>query len=71
VNYAKTAFTTGVLAPYWLFVLGGLFIFVTVVLPKGILGTFADWLHQMKRRGDGKRGGDDALTVRPEQQAAE
>ena len=26
VNYAKTYFTTGVLAPYWLFVLGGLFV---------------------------------------------
>ncbi len=26
VNYAKTTFTTGALAPYWLFVLGGLFV---------------------------------------------
>ena len=26
VNYAKTYFTSGVLAPYWLFMLGGLFI---------------------------------------------
>ena len=26
VNYAKTFFTSGLLAPYWLFVLGGLFI---------------------------------------------
>ena len=26
VNYAKTTFTTGLLAPYWLFVLGGLFV---------------------------------------------
>ena len=26
VNYAKTYFTSGLLAPYWLFVLGGLFI---------------------------------------------
>ena len=26
VNYAKTTFTSGVLAPYWLFMLGGLFI---------------------------------------------
>ena len=30
VNYAKTYFTSGVLAPYWLFVLGGLFIGTTL-----------------------------------------
>ncbi len=39
VNFLKTIFTTGFLAPYWLFALGGLFIFVTLVMPKGILGT--------------------------------
>ena len=39
VNYAKTFFTTGFLAPYWLFVLGGLFIAVTLLLPHGIVGT--------------------------------
>jgi urea transport system permease protein len=39
VNYAKTTFTTGILAPYWLFVLGGLFIAVTLLLPRGIVGT--------------------------------
>jgi len=38
VNYAKTTFTTGLLAPYWLFALGGLFVLVTIFLPKGILG---------------------------------
>jgi urea transport system permease protein len=38
VNYAKTIFTIGVLAPYWLFVLGALFVLVTVFLPKGVLG---------------------------------
>ena len=35
VNYAKTNFTSGVLAPYWLFVLGALFILVTLLLPQG------------------------------------
>ncbi len=39
VNYAKTYFTSGVLAPYWLFMLGGLFIGVTLLLPRGIIGT--------------------------------
>jgi urea transport system permease protein len=43
VNYAKTFFTTGLLAPYWLFVLGGLFIAVTLLLPRGIIGTFQHW----------------------------
>jgi urea transport system permease protein len=38
VNYAKTTFTTGLLAPYWLFALGGLFVLVTIFLPKGIIG---------------------------------
>src|SRR5690349_12333381 len=39
VNYAKTFFTSGWLAPYWLFMLGGLFIAVTLFLPRGIVGT--------------------------------
>jgi urea transport system permease protein len=38
VNYAKTTFTTGLLAPYWLFALGALFVLVTIFLPRGILG---------------------------------
>jgi urea transport system permease protein len=43
VNYAKTFFTTGWLAPYWLFVLGGLFIAITLLLPRGIIGTYEWW----------------------------
>jgi urea transport system permease protein len=38
VNYLKTIFTTGWLAAYWLFALGGLFVLVTLAMPKGILG---------------------------------
>ena len=41
VNYAKSTFTTGLLAPYWLFALGALFVLVTIFLPKGILGPAA------------------------------
>jgi urea transport system permease protein len=41
VNYAKTYFTSGPLAPYWLFMLGALFVLVTLLLPKGIVGTFS------------------------------
>src|SRR6187551_922210 len=40
VNYAKTFFTSGFLAPYWLFMLGALFVLVTLLLPKGIVGTW-------------------------------
>ena len=39
VNFLKTTFTSGMLAPYWLFVLGGLFVVVTLVMPKGLVGT--------------------------------
>lgn len=38
VNYAKSYFT-GALPEVWLFMLGGLFIFSTLFLPKGIVGT--------------------------------
>jgi hypothetical protein len=38
VNYAKSTSTTGFLAPYWLFALGALFVFVTIFLPRGVLG---------------------------------
>jgi len=48
VNYAKTIFTTGTLAPYWLFVLGGLFIFVTIFLPRGIVGTLQDFFARRR-----------------------
>jgi urea transport system permease protein len=43
VNYAKTFFTSGFLAPYWLFMLGALFIGVTLLLPRGIVGTMRHW----------------------------
>ena len=37
VNLAKTWFT-GAMPELWLFVLGGMFVVVTVLLPKGIVG---------------------------------
>ncbi|MEO0729982.1 MAG: urea ABC transporter permease subunit UrtC, partial [Pseudomonadota bacterium] len=48
VNYAKTVFTTGFLAPYWLFVLGGMFIASTLFLPKGIVGTIGAWVGNLR-----------------------
>jgi urea transport system permease protein len=51
VNYAKTSFTSGMLAPYWLFLLGGLFVAVTLLLPRGIVGTIQHhWSGLRERR---------------------
>ena len=40
VNLGKT-WLTGALPELWLFALGGLFIFVTLFMPKGLFGVFA------------------------------
>jgi urea transport system permease protein len=50
VNYAKTAFTSGFMAPYWLFALGALFVFVTIFMPKGILGTAQEFWEKRRKR---------------------
>jgi urea transport system permease protein len=47
VNAGKS-WVTGAIPELWLFALGGLFVFVTLFLPKGILGTFLD-LHERAR----------------------
>jgi urea transport system permease protein len=49
VNYGKTFFTSGPLAPYWLFMLGGLFVAVTLLLPRGIVGTVQHWLSRARQ----------------------
>ena len=50
VNYAKTVFT-GVLPDVWLFVLGALFIAVTLFLPQGIVGTVPVFNWPARRSG--------------------
>ncbi|MEJ2214199.1 MAG: urea ABC transporter permease subunit UrtC, partial [Gammaproteobacteria bacterium] len=40
VNYAKTWFT-GAFPEVWLFALGGLFVVVTLLMPRGIAGLFS------------------------------
>jgi urea transport system permease protein len=53
VNAGKTWFT-GVLPEFWLFALGALFVFVTLFMPRGILGAAQDiWERsgQQLRRG--------------------
>ena len=47
VNFGKTLFT-GILPEFWLFALGGLFIAVTLFLPKGIVGAYDEYMA--KRR---------------------
>ncbi len=49
VNAGKTWFT-GALPEFWLFALGGLFVFVTLLMPRGILGTAQDlWTRSRMR----------------------
>lgn len=48
VNTGKTWFT-GVLAEFWLFALGGLFVAVTLFMPRGILGSIEDIWKRMER----------------------
>jgi urea transport system permease protein len=64
VNYAKTTFTSGILAPYWLFLLGALFVVVTLFLPRGIVGTVSYWWGERQARraaaSDAEPGADAA-----------
>jgi urea transport system permease protein len=49
VNAGKTWFT-GALPEFWLFALGGLFVFVTLAMPRGILGAAGDLFERAARR---------------------
>ena len=49
VNAGKSFFT-GAFPEFWLFALGGLFVFVTLFMPKGILGLWDQWAAKLKRR---------------------
>ena len=60
VNYAKTYFTSGVLAPYWLFMLGSMFIGVTLFMPRGIIGTLHHWTAL--RRARASAAAEDGVT---------
>ena len=45
-----TPFASVALAPYWLFALGGLFVLVTLLLPRGIVGTIHYWWDEWQAR---------------------
>jgi urea transport system permease protein len=63
VNYGKTYFTSGVLAPYWLFLLGALFVGVTLALPRGIVGTFRHWRIEWRARRAAADGSPNAAVA--------
>ena len=66
VNYGKTFFTSGPLAPYWLFMLGGLFVAVTLLLPRGIVGSVQHWLEVRRApQADAQAAANDATMSSP------
>jgi urea transport system permease protein len=67
VNYAKTFFTSGFLAPYWLFMLGALFIGTTLFMPRGIIGTYNNWRANQAEKKDAAK--DNAVPTAPPQAA--
>jgi len=72
VNYAKTYFTSGVLAPYWLFMLGGLFIGTTLLMPRGIIGTYNNWrANRAERKAAETDAAKDGAPVAASPNAAE
>lgn len=52
VNWGKSYFT-GSFPEAWLYMLGGLFVFATLFLPKGIVGTSAIWIEKLKNTRQG------------------
>jgi len=70
VNAGKSFFT-GAFPEFWLFALGGLFIAVTLFLPKGIVGTVEKYwqARNASREASETNRGSDVLAAQP--QAAE
>jgi urea transport system permease protein len=68
VNAGKSWFT-GLFPEFWLFALGGLFVFVTVFLPKGIVGTVQKGWHALilRRKSVEEEEGEDSNTGDPKQ----
>jgi urea transport system permease protein len=59
VNAGKSYFT-GVLPDWWLFALGGLFVFVTLFLPKGIVGLWGQLTAKRRQKVGPKTASHDA-----------
>ncbi len=65
VNFAKTLFT-GAFPEYWLYGLGGLFVLVTLFLPRGLLGLALTARATQADAGDAaarRRGGGRPVTL--------
>ena len=67
VNGGKSWFT-GVLPEFWLFALGGLFVGVTLFLPKGIVGALDAWMSGSKPLGapSSEKADQAEATVQPQ-----
>ena len=52
VNWGKSYFT-GSFPEAWLYMLGGLFVFTTLFLPKGIVGTAGTWIDKFRNTQQG------------------
>lgn len=61
VNYGKTYFT-GAFPDFWLFMLGGLFVLITMYLPRGIVG-FADRYIAKRKSGGSESEGSSVAEV--------
>jgi len=63
VNAGKTVFT-GAFPDWWLYCLGGLFVFVTLFMPKGIVGLFTGGrTRKGKEASAAAEAGEDASTL--------
>jgi urea transport system permease protein len=60
VNAGKSYFT-GALPEYWLFALGGLFVVVTLFMPRGIVGIVGQLTGRGRRNGNSKSEASSAL----------
>jgi urea transport system permease protein len=65
VNWGKSYFT-GSFPEAWLYMLGGLFVFTTLFLPKGIVGTSAIWIEKLKTSRQGRPNIGDPLPAKEE-----
>ena len=70
VNGGKTIFT-GLFPDFWLFALGGLFVAVTLFLPKGIVGTIAQGFATRKEYRQAAASADAEVGIDANPQAAE
>ena len=65
VNWGKSYFT-GTFPEAWLYMLGGLFVFTTLFLPKGIVGTAGIWMDKFRAARQSKMDIGSPASVREE-----